>query len=78
MKVLVALLRESVLTQGLITSAFVLTTCYLWATGQEVPMQLWTADTIVIGFFFGSKTQQAARTIQKLEGEKSEIQDREA
>jgi len=54
------LLRESVIVQGVITCAFVGTTCYLWATGQAVPQELWTANTVVIGFFFGAKTQQIA------------------
>lgn len=60
MPLLVNLLRESVLIQGLITSSLVITTCYLWATGQTVPTELWTADTIVLGFFFGAKVQQKA------------------
>lgn len=59
MDTFVRLLEKSVLVQGLITAAFVVTTCYLWATGQPVPDQLWTANTIVIGFFFGAKTQQS-------------------
>lgn len=52
------LLTQSVIVQGLITCAFVGTTCYLWATGQPVPQELWTANTVVLGFFFGAKTQQ--------------------
>jgi hypothetical protein len=54
------LLRESVIVQGMITCAFVGTTCYLWATGRPVPQELWTANTVVLGFFFGAKTQQIA------------------
>lgn len=52
------LFRESVILQGAITLSFTLTTCYLWATGQNVPAELWTVDTIVLAFFFGAKTQQ--------------------
>lgn len=52
------LLANSTLVQGLITLAVVGVTCYLWATGQPVPDNLWTADGIIIGFFFGAKTQQ--------------------
>jgi len=55
------LVKESVIIQGTITLAFVATTCYLWATGQPVPSELWTADSIVIGFFFGSKVQQTMK-----------------
>ena len=68
MPTLVSLLRESVLTQGLITFALVITTCYLWGTGQPVPNELWTANTIVIGFFFGSKAQQKANSIVQSKG----------
>lgn len=60
MKVFLRLLEKSVVTQGLITVALVVTTCYLWATGQPVPNALYTMDTIVVGFFFGSKAQQSA------------------
>lgn len=52
------LLRDSSLVQGGITLGLVGTACYLWATGQSVPSELWTAISIVLGFFFGSKTQQ--------------------
>lgn len=58
METFVRLLEKSVIVQGLITVALVGTTCYLWGTGQEVPRDLWTANTIVIGFFFGAKTVQ--------------------
>jgi len=54
------LLTESVIVQGFITCMFVGVTCYLWATGQPVPQELWTANTVVLGFFFGAKTQQIA------------------
>jgi hypothetical protein len=60
MAVLASLLRESVLVQGAITMALVVTTCYLWMTGQDVPDRLWTADTIVLGVFFGAKAQHLA------------------
>lgn len=68
MAAIISLLRESVLVQGGITLALVLTTCYLWATGQEVPDQLWTADTVVIGFFFGAKTQQVVNSYVQRRG----------
>jgi len=52
------LVKESVIVQGIITLGLVGTTCYLWVTGQPVPDDLWTALSIVLGFFFGSKFQQ--------------------
>ncbi|MBU2060146.1 MAG: hypothetical protein KKB38_20745 [Gammaproteobacteria bacterium] len=52
------LLKESTVTQATITVAVVGVSCYLWATGQQIPQELWTADTFVLGFFFGAKTMQ--------------------
>ena len=66
MKQFLDLVKSSVIIQGLITLCFVGTMCYLWSTGQPVPQELWTANTIVIGFFFGAKTQQTiTRGMQK-------------
>lgn len=55
------LVRDSTIVQGTITLAVVGVTCYLWATGQPVPDQLWTADGIILGFFFGAKATQIVR-----------------
>lgn len=52
------LLRDSTLTQAAVTVCVVGVSCYLWATGQPIPQELWTADTFVLGFFFGAKVQQ--------------------
>lgn len=54
-----ALLRESVLVQGLVTLVLVGTTCYMYASGKPVPESLLSLDGLVVGFFFGSKVQQA-------------------
>jgi len=53
------LLQESVIVQAIITLALVATACYMVATGQDVPELLSTALMLVLGFYFGSKTQQA-------------------
>ena len=52
------LVKESVIVQGLVTVAFVGTTCYLYATGQPVPDSLLSLDGVAVGFFFGAKAQQ--------------------
>lgn len=52
------LLQESVIVQAVITLALVATTCYLVATSQAVPDLLRDALMIVLGFYFGSKSQQ--------------------
>jgi hypothetical protein len=54
------LVKESVIIQGVVTLAFVITTCYLYATGQQVPDSLIQLDGLAVGFFFGAKVQQLA------------------
>lgn len=56
---LLDLLRESVLVTSLLALILVGTSCYLWATGREVPRDLFVILGTVIGFFFGAKTQAA-------------------
>lgn len=51
------LLADSVITQGLITLALVITTCYMVIAARPVPAELWAADGLVIGYFFGAKQQ---------------------
>lgn len=51
-------LERSVLVQASVTLIFVVTTCYLWVTGQPVPDLLVAMISLVMGFWFGSKTQQ--------------------
>ncbi len=56
---LLDLMQQSVLTQFMITSSLVITTCYLYATSGVVPNDLLTLDTLVIGFYFGSKVTRS-------------------
>lgn len=61
------LMEESIIIQGIIAVAFVLTTCYLAATGGTIPDILSTALTFVLGYFFGQKSQQAiAKTVKRI------------
>lgn len=53
------LLKESVIVQGLVTLALVLTLCYLYAAGRPVPDSLLYLVTLTVGFFFGAKVQAA-------------------
>lgn len=62
------LLETSTIFQGAITLLLVLTTCYLWVAGKPVPSELWFANTVVIGFFFGSKSNQTATKIRNMRG----------
>jgi Na+/H+ antiporter NhaC len=48
-------LRESIITQAVITVAVVGVWLFLIATGQPIPPELSGILTLVIGFYFGSK-----------------------
>ncbi len=65
METLLQLLRESILIQGTLTLTVVGVALYLMATGQEVPTDLWTLVTLVVGFYFGSKVENAKTRIAK-------------
>lgn len=52
------LLQESVIVQALITLVLVIAVCYLAVTNQPVPDLLSTSLMLVLGFYFGQKTQQ--------------------
>lgn len=51
------LFKASVIVQALIALVLLVTICYMFATGQEVPGQLQNFFAIVLGFYFGSKVQ---------------------
>lgn len=70
------LLERSTIFQGAITFMLVITTCYLWITGKPVPEQLWFANTVVIGFFFGSKSRQDLGQLRILGKGRNVIQNR--
>jgi len=52
------LVKDSVITQGVVTVLFAGTVCYLYATGKEVPGTLIQFTGVAVGFFFGAKQQQ--------------------
>jgi len=57
------LLKNSTITQGLVTLVLTGTVCYLAITGQPVPELVAYGFTAVLGYFFGVKTQQAIRRV---------------
>lgn len=54
-----SLLRESVLVQGVITFALIGAVIYLSVTGQEVSDLIASLTLLVVGFYFGSKVENA-------------------
>ena len=59
----IALLRDSTIIQGSITLVCVCGIVYLWVTGKPVDNNLLGIVLLIIGYYFGSKTQQ--RIIKK-------------
>jgi hypothetical protein len=51
------LLQESVIVQSTVTLALVITICVMFVTGRAVPDLLAQITLLVIGYWFGSKTQ---------------------
>ena len=51
---------ESVVVQALIALVLLGVICYMYATAMEVPEPLVNFFALVLGYYFGSKTQQAA------------------
>ena len=57
MKEFWGLFRESVIVQAVITLVLLVTICVMYATKQAVPNELINFFAVVLGFYFGSKTQ---------------------
>lgn len=61
MRQLWELLKKSTLIQGSIALAVVITACYLWIAGRDVPNALLIIVSSTISFYFGVKIQQELR-----------------
>jgi len=59
MGIVIGLLRESVLVQALITLVLVVATSVMAVRGQNPPEWLVQALMLILGFYFGSKTERA-------------------
>jgi len=59
------LFKESVIVQGCLTVLPLLVACYLWATGQELPVDLIELLRVVIAFWMGSKTQHLIEKVRE-------------
>lgn len=51
------LFKESVIIQAMLAMALAGAIVYLYVTGQEVPQELTSLFAVILGFYFGSKTQ---------------------
>ena len=52
-----SLFKESVIVQALIALVLLVTICYMYVVGMEVPDTLVIAFGAVLGFYFGSKVE---------------------
>ena len=59
------LFGQSVIVQALVTLAMVITICYMYVSNQEVPESLVLAFGTVLGFYFGSKSQNTIQRMSK-------------
>jgi len=55
------LLERSIIFQGVLTVGTLVLIAYLFAAGRPVPTELWAIFGLIVGFFFGSKSEQALR-----------------
>jgi len=53
------LFKENVIIQAVLALMFGATACYLYAAEIPVPMELVALLSVILGYFFGSKTQNA-------------------
>jgi len=62
------LMEESVIFQGFITMSLLGIVGYLTCAGMVVPDNINSALMLVLGFYFGSKSQQAiTKTVKRME-----------
>lgn len=59
------LVKESVIVQGTVTLIMVGTICYMYVNGLEVPDALTVAFGTILGFYFGSKSQNTIQRMSK-------------
>jgi len=59
------LFAESVILQAVLAIMFGGTVCYMYVTSMEVPETLVALLGLIIGFYFGGKTQVEARKMIK-------------
>jgi len=59
------LLRESVLVQSVVTLILVCSVVWCVLTNRDVPDELWNLLLLVVGFWFGSKSQYQANSVAR-------------
>ena len=63
---IIELMRDSVITQALVTVMALAATLWIVIEGRTVPGELWAIDGLTLGFYFGGKVQSgAARLVER-------------
>ena len=62
------LVERSIIVQALVTLFLIATTCTLWLTGKTPPSELIYLTFAVLGFWFGSKIENAKLTNRSKKG----------
>lgn len=57
-KALYSLMQQSVLVTSTLALLVVGTACYIWASGHVVPQEMYVILSLIVGFFFGSKSER--------------------
>lgn len=63
------LMERSVIISGTIATLMVVTACYIWATGGNVPDELYQLLILVVSFFFGAKVGSGGAQSQSVRSE---------
>jgi hypothetical protein len=60
------LFQQSVIIQGVVTLILVVTLCVMFIRGQAIPELLGVISSLVLGYWFGSKSQHAIEKAKRL------------
>lgn len=58
------LLERSVIVQGIVTTLVIGTMCYLFVIGRPIPEVLVTFASLILGYWFGTKSQNALNRVR--------------
>lgn len=69
------LFKENIIIQASLALMFGATACYLYAAQLPVPMELVALLSVILGYFFGSKTQNAVLKAQLAQRTEEPVED---
>jgi hypothetical protein len=66
MKMFWELFSESLIIQGVLAIMFSVVVCAMYLMGMAVPQELIALISLILGYFFGAKTQVAAQKTARM------------